>query len=174
MSGLLIDVGALIDRAGTSRDITTRRRVPGLTGTLAWVEEDDPVRLELLAESLLEGIGVTGEISGKLHLRCSRCLVEYEEPFRQPVDEVFYLGTPPEEEGYRVNGDTIDLEPMVRDLVVLAIPVNPVHNEDCRGLCATCGADLNVVDCGHGGPLGDLRWAPLAKLEGLLASGEEE
>jgi uncharacterized protein len=174
MSGLLIDVGALIGRPGTSRDIVTTERVSGLSGTLGWVEENDPVRLELTAESVVEGIEVTGWISGRLRLRCSRCLVDYDEPFRQAVDEIFYLGTPPEEEGYRVNADLVDLEPMVRDFVVLTIPVNPLHSEECRGLCTTCGADRNVVDCGHGDVLADSRWAPLRSLEGLLGSTEEE
>lgn len=174
MSGLLIDVGSLVGRPGTSRDIVAAERVPGLTGTLGWVEEDDRVRLELTADGLLEGIEVTGWISGRLRLRCSRCLADYDEPFRQAVEEIFYLGTPPEEEGYGVTGDAIDLEPMVRDLVVLAIPVAPVHNEDCRGLCSTCGADLNVVDCGHQTEPTDTRWAPLMSLEGLLGSTEEE
>ncbi|HEY8201786.1 MAG TPA: DUF177 domain-containing protein [Actinomycetota bacterium] len=174
MSGLLVDVGSMVGRPGTSREIVSAERIPGLVGTLGWVEENDPVRLELTAESVLEGIEVTGWLSGRLRLRCSRCLADYEEPFRQAVDEIFYLGTPPEEEGYQVTGDTIDLEPMVRDLVVLAIPVVPIHSEDCRGLCPECGADLNVVDCGHRSESADSRWAPLMSLEGLLGSTEEE
>jgi uncharacterized protein len=174
MSGLLVDVGSLIGRPGASRDIVASERVPGLTGTLGWVDEDDPVRLELTAESLVEGVEVAGWISGKLRLRCSRCLADYDQRFRQSVDETFYVGTPPEEEEYRVTGDTIDLEPMVRDIVVLAIPVAPLHSEDCRGLCPACGADLNVADCGHRTEPIDTRWAPLSSLEGLLGSTEEE
>src|SRR5881296_3505039 len=174
MSGLLVDVGSMVGRSGTSREIVLAERIPGLVGTLGWVEENDPVRIELTAESLLEGIEVTGWLSGKLRLRCSRCLADYEERFRQAVDEIFYLGTPLDEEGYQVTGDTIDLEPMVRDLVVLAIPVAPLHSEDCHGLCPECGADLNVVDCGHRAESADTRWAPLMSLEGLLSSTEEE
>jgi uncharacterized protein len=174
MSGLLIDVGSLLGRPGTSRDIDATERIAGLTGTLGWVDEHDPLHLVLHAESLLEGIEVTGTILGKLRLRCSRCLTDYAEPFRQDVDEIFYLGTPPEEEGYQVQGETIDLEPMVRDLVVLAIPLNPIHNVDCRGLCAMCGADLNLVDCGHNTEPTDTRWAPLTSLGRLLGSTEED
>jgi uncharacterized protein len=174
MSGLLVDVGSLVGRPGTSRDIVQTERISGLTTALGWVEERDPVHLELTAESVLEGVEVTGWLSGRLHLRCSRCLVDYEEPFRQAVDEIFTTGTPPEEEGYRLNGDVMDLEPLVRDLVVLAIPSAPVHSDDCRGLCPECGADLNVVDCGHRADATDTRWAPLRSLEGLLGPTEEE
>ena len=175
MSGLLVDVGSLVGRPGTSRNIDLTERIPGLQTALGWVEENDPVHVEVTAESVLEGIEVTGWISGKLRLRCSRCLVDYVEPFRQAVDEVFSTGTSPdEEEGYRLNGDLMDLEPMVRDLVVLAIPVVPLHSEDCRGLCPECGVDLNVIDCGHRVDATDTRWAPLRSLEGLLSSTEEE
>lgn len=174
MSGLLIDVGSLIGHPGTKRDVDATGHVSGLRGTLGWVDENDPLRLALTAESLLEGVEVTGTISGMLRLRCSRCLVDYAELFEQDVDEIFYLGTPPEEEGYQVQGESIDLEPMVRDLVVLTIPINPVHNADCRGLCAMCGADRNVVDCGHDTEPTDTRWAPLTSLGGLLGSTEED
>jgi uncharacterized protein len=174
MSGLLVDVGSLVGRPGASRDIVATERIPGLTGTLGWVDEDDPVRLDLTAERVLEGVEVTGRISGRLRLRCSRCLADYDEPFRQAVDEIFYLEAPPEEEGYRVTGDTIDLEPLVRDVVVLAIPAAPLHSDSCRGLCPVCGADLNVVDCGHRPDTTDTRWAPLMSLKGLLGSTEEE
>lgn len=174
MSGLRIDVGSLVGRPGMARDIRTTEHVAGLTGTLGWVEESDPVRLDLTAESLLEGVGVSGTITGRMHLRCSRCLSDYIVSFRQHVDEIFYLGTPPEEEGYQVEGDVLDLEPMVRDHVVLAIPVNPVHSPECRGLCPTCGADLNAGDCGHGTDGMDSRWAPLVSLQGLLGSTTEE
>jgi uncharacterized protein len=174
ISGLLVDVGSLIGRSGASREIVAAERVAGLKGTLGWVDEDDPVRVELTAESLLEGVEVTGTVSGRLHLQCSRCLVVYARPFRQAVDEIFYGGTPPEEEGYRLTGDMMDLEPLVRDVAVLAIPAAPLHSEDCRGLCSLCGADLNVVDCGHKTEPTDSRWAPLASLGGLLDSTEEE
>ncbi len=48
------------------------------------------------------------------------------------------------------DGKTIDLDPVVREQVLLALPVSVVCREDCRGLCATCGQDLNEQDCGHG------------------------
>lgn len=48
------------------------------------------------------------------------------------------------------DGKTIDLDPVVREQVLLALPVSVVCKEDCKGLCPTCGADRNVQDCGHG------------------------
>lgn len=48
------------------------------------------------------------------------------------------------------DGKTIDLDPIVREQVLLALPVTVVCREDCKGLCPTCGQDLNEQDCGHG------------------------
>jgi uncharacterized protein len=48
------------------------------------------------------------------------------------------------------NGKTIDLDPVVREQVLLALPVSVVCRDDCKGLCSTCGQDLNERDCGHG------------------------
>jgi uncharacterized protein len=48
------------------------------------------------------------------------------------------------------NGKTIDLDPVVREQVLLALPVSVVCGDDCKGLCSTCGQDLNEQDCGHG------------------------
>jgi uncharacterized protein len=47
------------------------------------------------------------------------------------------------------DGKTIDLDPVIREQVLLALPVTVLCREDCRGLCATCGQDLNETDCGH-------------------------
>ena len=71
---------------------------------------------------------------------------------------------PGTEEDYQIVDDHIQLEPVVRDAVLLAMPVNPVCKPDCKGLCPECGADRNVTDCGHAGGRVDLRWEPLKQL----------
>lgn len=164
MSGLLVDVSELAGHPGAQKEISTSGVVEGLQGVLGQVE-DDSVDLALLAESVVEGVQVSGRVSGKLRLLCSRCLVTFEEPFEHRVDETFFFQGGDERGGYDVNGHTIDLEPMVRDVVVLAIPAGPLHRPDCRGLCPECGADRNQVDCGHRPEPVDLRWAPLRTLK---------
>lgn len=49
------------------------------------------------------------------------------------------------------DGKTIDLDPIIREQLLLALPLTVLCQEDCRGLCARCGQDLNERDCGHGG-----------------------
>ena len=73
--------------------------------------------------------------------------------------------TPSEDEASRLEGDLIDLEPLLRDQVVLDLPFQPVCWPDCAGLCADCGANLNEnPEHEHSGSI-DPRWAELAAPE---------
>jgi uncharacterized protein len=63
-----------------------------------------------------------------------------------------------------VDGDFVDLEPVLRDTVVLSLPVNPVCDEDCEGLCAGCGAKFAELPDDHAHDAPDPRWAALASL----------
>ncbi len=64
------------------------------------------------------------------------------------------------------NGKTIDLDPVVREQVLLALPLSVVCRDDCKGLCSECGQDLNEQDCGHGKVKGiDVRLAKLKDIK---------
>lgn len=166
MHWLLIDVSGLAGRPGAIQDVSITGNIAGLRGGLGWVEDDEPISVDLTLESLREGVQVSGSAGGLLHLSCSRCLVEYEQEFECKLDETFYFdaGEAEEREGYEVRGKVVDLEPMLRDAIVLDIPVKPLHDAGCRGLCPVCGTDLNIDRCNHGGGGDDPRWAPLRDL----------
>ena len=108
--------------------------------------------------------------SGDATLKCARCLTEFRGPVALDLCELYT--TPghelPDDEAYRVQGSEIDLEPMLRDALVLALPLNPVCREACRGLCARCGRDLNDGDCDCEESEIDPRWADLAALREKL------
>ncbi|MCA1840536.1 MAG: DUF177 domain-containing protein [Actinomycetota bacterium] len=165
MYQFVIDITDLANDPGATKQIEAFEPIRGLRGALGYVDEAEPVKIELNATSIFEGIEVAGKVGGRMHLSCSRCLVEFEVDFEQKVAEVFYHEghvTRREEEDYEVNGSTIDLEPMLRDVIVLGIPIRPLHDEGCKGLCTQCGADLNTNDCGHQQGKVDIRWAPLS------------
>jgi uncharacterized metal-binding protein YceD (DUF177 family) len=162
MPGLEIDISELSSNPGASKEVLESSPIHGVKVPLGWVDEDEPVDMSLIAESIFEGILVTGEVAGVLHMSCSRCLRDFEEPFNHSVEETFYYSRP--EETYQVEGERIDLEPMVRDVILLAIPLTPLHTPNCRGLCPVCGQDRNEVDCGHTQDTSDMRWAPLKEL----------
>ena len=166
MYWLLIDVSGLADRPGATQNLSASGPIEGLRGGLGWVQQNDPVRVSLTFESVRGGIEVTGDARGLLHLSCSRCLVEFEERFERRLDEIYYFDAQvaDREEGYEVQGTTLDLEPMLRDAIMLGIPANPLHKPDCRGLCPVCGADLNMIEGEHTHERIDPRWGPLKDL----------
>lgn len=163
---LRVNVARLLDGPGLSRDFVASGRIEGLHAGLGVVEEDHPVDVQLELVSSARAIRATGRISGRLTLACSRCLVEFVQDLDLAVEEDFYFDPDlaDAKEGYEVEGESVDLEPMLRDVIVLSIPMKPVHEPNCQGLCPVCGVDLNVTACGHGEPEGDLRWAPLKDL----------
>lgn len=166
MHWLYIDVSDLAGKPGTSRILPAEGSIQGLISGLGRVDENDPVHVNLTLTSRENGVAVRGRAWGRFQLSCSRCLIEYGEAFGVDLNEMFYFEpeVAEEKDGYEVKDQTVDLEPMLRDAIVLNIPIKPVHAEDCRGLCAVCGADLNVTNCRHGEDLVDIRWAPLRDL----------
>jgi DUF177 domain-containing protein len=166
-SKLSVDVTELLRRPGTSRRLEFTEEITGLGLDMGQVRPD--LRFDLLLESLVEGIFVSGHVHGAFALSCIRCLREFDRPFDISIGEVIaYEGQPGGDEGYQITGDHAHLEPVVRDAVVLAMPLNPLHVPDCKGLCPVCGTDLNETDCGHRPGRTELRWEPLAELKKKL------
>lgn len=164
----VFDTRDLGRRAGSSR--AYRRSVPaaglGLADVIA-VPEGGVVELDLLLESVVEGVLVSGTASAVTAGECSRCLepvtsevgVDLTELFAYPdstTDE-----TTDEYEVSRISDDLVDLEPVVRDAVVLALPQVPLCKPDCLGLCVDCGGKLAELGPDHGHETIDPRWAVL-------------
>lgn len=129
------------------------------------VPEGSPVHLHLRAESVVEGVLVTGTADVQLRAECARCLREFEYSDTFNVQELFfYQGREADEDASYVVEDAIDLEGLLRDAVVLELPFTPLCRVDCLGLCPECGFNLNDdPDHSHDEPT-DPRWAALAGL----------
>jgi len=169
LHSLSVDVSELLRRPGASESVQTDLVLGGVEVPLARVRRDSPLRIELLLEALVDGIHVSGRVLGTAVLECRRCLREIVSPLEVELDELFfYPGEGDADEVYRVIDEQIDLEPAVRDGLMLALPLNPLCTEECRGLCSTCGADLNEADCGHSHDPVDIRWTGLEKLRRTL------
>ena len=149
MQDLKVSVSEILGHPGLYRDVQVKSSLPEVGNALARVS-DGPVEGDLRAESVVEGILVTGLVTAPALFNCARCLKPISTDVRLEVCELF-VGpgheAPAEEESYEVRGDEVDLEPMLRDAITLALPLNPVCREDCAGLCATCGKDLNTGAC---------------------------
>ena len=133
------------------------------------VPEGSPVELDLRLEAVMEGVLVTGTARGALEGECVRCLEPLTDEVEVRFQELFVYDDqdvdPDEElEVSKLQDDLVDLEPLLRDAVVLALPFQPLCQDDCPGLCAECGARLaDDPDHTHGEPV-DPRWAALSAL----------
>jgi uncharacterized protein len=138
------------------------------------------VHLKLRLESVMEGVLVSGEIDAPVTGSCARCLEPIEDTLSLGVQELYaYEGstteaTSEEDEVRRIEGDYLDLQPLVRDTVVLALPLAPVCTEDCAGLCVDCGQRLDDLPADHAHEIVDARWAGLAAKFGTGPAGSAD
>lgn len=171
----MLDTRELGRRPGSQREVSLTEAAPAELGIeVLTVPEGSPIELDLRLEAVMEGVLVTGSAHADLVGECVRCLDPIEDSVDVRFQELFVyeekssaeFGDDSEDEldVRRLEGDLIDLEPLLRDAVVLALPFQPLCTEDCAGLCPECGERL-ADDPGHGHaePI-DPRWAALTDL----------
>ena len=161
------DVVDLIHRPGEMRERVVDVVAPdGWGNAVIGVREGEPVHIDVRLESLHDGILVSAEVSTVARGECVRCLIDVELPLEVEIREVFAYSRD-EAFDYDVQGTQVDLEPLVRDAVVLALPFQPVCQDDCTGLCPQCGVRLlDNPAHEHEAPV-DPRWAALGGLAGF-------
>ncbi len=129
----------------------------------------------------IEDIRVVGDFSTRLEVNCARCL----EPVARDIAGDFDLLYRPrgadagvdertvvrdESEVSYYTGEGVLLEDVLREQVLLAVPLKTVCREDCRGLCPRCGRNLNVEQCNCAEALEDPRWSALKEIKSKLQS----
>jgi uncharacterized protein len=170
-SPLVLDTRELGRRPGSMKRL--RRPVPAPDGfglELIGVPRGANVDLDLRLESVMEGVLVSGTATMTVEGECGRCLdplseavvVNLQELYAYPDSAAEYTSN--EEEIGRLQGDLIDLEPVLRDAVVLALPTNPLCREDCPGLCSECGEHWDQLPSDHNHEQVDPRWAALQNM----------
>lgn len=120
--------------------------LPELRVTSSWVEHSEPIGVRGQAEAVGEGILVTLQVATAWKGECVRCLGVAGGELATDGRELFVEGHGGED-AYGYTGFELDLSQMVHDLVLLALPPVPLCRPECKGLCATCGADLNLGPC---------------------------
>ncbi len=184
-SPLVLDTQALGRRPGSMEQVQRTVEAPANLGTdIIAVQEGQPVELDLRLESVVEGVLVTGSARATANGACVRCL----DPVSHEVDVMFQelfayadraahhreVGAEDDEnEEYQLEGDLLNLEPVLRDAAVPALPFQPVCRDDCPGLCSQCGARL-ADDPDHQHEVIDPRWSALQTLASDTPSKTEE
>ncbi len=145
-SALVLDTHDLGRGAGVMLELRDTAEAPADLGIeMIGVPPASPIELDLRLESVVEGVLVSGTADVVLVGQCSRCLEPIEDTMQIDIQELFVYpnSEATEEEAHRLDGELIDLEPVVRDAVVLELPFQPLCRDDCAGLCPECGANLN-------------------------------
>ena len=180
-SPLVLDTRELGRRPGSMRSLSRSVPAPAHLGVdVLGVPAGSPVELDLRLESVVEGVLVSGTVTATMSGECVRCLDPVTAPLVVDLQELYAFpgarpGSEPDEDDDteplpEMNGDLIDLEPALRDAVVLALPLRPLCRDDCPGLCPQCGARLED-EPGHTHDAVDPRWAALG---GLAAEPEHD
>ncbi|MFG7940424.1 MULTISPECIES: YceD family protein [Streptomyces] len=185
----MFDTRELGRRPGAMKRLSREVESPGDLGVeFIRVPDGATIQLDLRLESVMEGVLVTGTARAPLTGECVRCLEPIEQELETDFQEMFSYpdaddrGRPQadagddaeDEDRLFLEGDLFDLEPVLRDAVVLALPLQPVCREDCPGLCPECGARL-ADDPGHKhDDAVDIRWAALQELAETMKDGEKD
>ena len=168
-------------RAGEFREYSLIITLPDSLGIpMLAVPKGEDLTVNLRITSVDEGIFVSGQVSSLAHGECTRCL----DPVDFEIDQMFNQLYEYEEKAERIKknakpddeedeeilflvGDFINLEIPLRDAIVLALPSNPLCNEECAGLCAGCGEKWVTLPADHSHQGTDPRWSSLANWPGL-------
>lgn len=180
---LVIDTHELGRRPGSQRSVTRLVAAPpDLGNAVIGIAADSSLDLELRLESVVEGVLVTGTARGRAVGECVRCLGTVDLPVEVGIQELYAYpesrqgpaaGLPDEDDEHDlhlIEDDLMDLEPVLRDSAVLALPLQPLCRDDCPGLCSQCGTRL-ADEPDHHHDTVDHRWAALSSLQ--PASQEE-
>jgi uncharacterized protein len=162
----VVVVRELIDRPGTSRRLDRRMPAPtDLSDDIVTIGSH--VTLAGVLENVVDGVLVRGTVTASARVACVRCLAERDDVVSVEVTELYSRPQDDDavEPGYELGEDSIDVDTLLRDALAAATPVHPLCRAECAGLCATCGADLNVAPCDGHPEQADSRWSVLEGLE---------
>lgn len=157
--------------------VGSRREYP-IEGAVARIDEQDtPIPVTGTVDLVRTNDGILVHVRAALSTteECSRCLAMFSFPMSLEFDEEYFptvdvntgmpLPGPREPDDFTIDHNhMLDLGPAIREYAVVARPMKPLHSEECQGICAQCGADLNLGTCKCAPALIDTRWAALRRL----------
>ena len=162
-----IGITELRRRPGTQREVLLAAPLPGLAITPSRVADDEDVVVDAVLESI-EGaaVTITGTVTTRWQGECRRCLELVEGTLEATLSEVFEV-VPTEGETYPIEVDQVDIEPVVRDAVLLQLPLAPLCRPDCPGPAPEAFPTSVASDRSdeEADPPADPRWAALEQLK---------
>jgi len=162
-SPFVASVADLLRTPGHRRELELRGSIGELSSAGTIVDAGAEVDVRVGLEAIPEGVVADGQIKVPWHAACRRCLRDVDGEVDVEFRELFER-RPKEGETYPLDHEELDLAPLIREALLLALPLAPLCETGCQGICPTCGADLNEGsrDCPSAGR--DPRWAALDDL----------
>jgi uncharacterized protein len=148
---LRINIGFLLNQViGYSREFHFDYPVMDLSPDLLMEDFSGLVRIHRTPQGLL----ANGEFMSTIRLDCVRCLDTFHQTLHATFDELYAFSKRTATDSGLILPDDgyIDLQPIVREYLMIEIPISPVCKQDCLGLCVICGANKNITACEHGEP----------------------
>ena len=137
------------------------------------IDFSSEVKMKFSVLKIGNNLNCGGDIKARLKLQCARCLTEFVQPVTSKIEFILEMddekiGIDTRDDDYQfISKETIsyDLNPRVREAMILALPLKPLCQEDCRGLCQLCGTNLNEKTCNCVKETVDPRWGKLKELQ---------
>ncbi len=163
----LVPITSLRRTIGSQRSEHREGHIGALSVAGSVVPDDADVVVDVVLASISGGVEVSGTVSAPWRSECRRCLRDVEGRITATVRELYRPadGGVPDEDTYELGTDYLDLQPMARDALLLELPLAPLCQPECAGLCPSCGVDRNVTACDCRTETIDPRWAALEVLQ---------
>lgn len=163
LAPFVVPIAELVRRPGHARPVAVAGELEGLALSDAWVPAGTEVAADLELEVVTDGrLTATGEVRARWSGTCRRCLREVGGELVVEVREVFEPDPAPDADTYPLGADRVDLAEMVRDAVLLALPLAPLCEEACAGPAPEDHPVHAAGEAPERGP--DPRWAALGEL----------
>lgn len=170
-------------RAGEMREYSLTIVAPERIGIdVIGVSQGEEITIDFRLEAVTQGVLVTAQVTTQAQGECIRCLDPLELAVRRSFQELYRYEPEKahtkaqrkaareiqddldEDEELMMEGEVIDLEEPVRDAIILGLPINPLCDQECQGLCPGCGIKWSLLESGHAHEEIDARWADLSAL----------
>lgn len=167
-----VNVSKVLTHIGAELPILKSFKIPQLMVGEDVYDIKGPVQADLLLRNVGPEMLLTGSVIATLKTQCSRCLDDLGLNMDLPVSEIVHRHREPEDspddvlfpETYFLDGEELNLEPIVDQTLVLGVPLTPLCRPDCQGLCPNCGTNWNEGTCDCTVEVVDPRWDALKSL----------
>ena len=160
---MLIDLGKM-DELGSQKNIKGKLDFDNLTLQNREIRTPEPLNIDLTIYKGEDSFAFSGELFGKIKLQCSRCLEFFNQEIKVDIDNDV-------NESEIGDFKSFNLNKLLEADLLLVVPIKPLCEEDCAGICPNCGIDLNNESCNCSLDVVDPR---MAKLKELYDNNTEE